>query len=357
MNKDFHYEGTFAAAMIAGFSPEDAATIAWAAQTVDECTKENITNFYPYLNNWNPVYTCETITENIKEELSSILSIEISSTLQNIRSIWIPFHFLPGNVDNHDTYQGAAPLSGERDIRDFLCMCEPNSNLVLRMIQKAVSAFQNLDPQGRKDYLVMIGILMHILADTWAHKYFTGTPNYRINEVSNLQILNPPSPLPDAFKNSSTPPSPSYYSLSYLGHGRAGHYPDYGCMTYRYQPSWKKEGDTITKNGPEDFCCAFVQMEWALRCILNGITFTFSEETSEDKDWILCVKNAVSTVATDQSKAWRQQMADFADYSCLPENYEFFGEKYKMSLFQSYAREHQAFVLGYLQTNGNILNV
>lgn len=357
MNRDFHYEGTFAAAVIAGFAPEAAATIAWAAQTVDECTKENINKFYPYLNNWAPVYTCETVTENIKEELSSILSNETSSTLQEIRSIWIPFHFLPGNVEQHITYQGSIPLPGERDIRDFLCMCEPSSNLVLEMIQKAIYIFQNHGAQEKKDYLVMIGILMHVLADTWAHKYFTGTPNYHVNEVSNVQVQNPAPPLPEEYETSTTPPGLTNYSLSYLGHGRAGHYPDYGCMTYQYQPFWKQPGNTITKDGPEDFCCAFEQMEWALRCFCTGRTFTLSEEPSETKDWLVCVKNVVSTPLADQSAVWRQEMADFVDYSSLPADYEFAEKKYDMSLFQSYARQHQAFVLGYLQTNSNILNV
>lgn len=356
MNKDFHYEGTYAAAVIAGFTPQAAATIAWAAQTVDECTKENIDKFYPVFNLWDPVYTCESVKEDIKKELSSILSDETSPTLQLIRSIWIPFHFLPGNISGHIHYNGTTPLKKSRDMRDFLCLCEPNSDLVLQMIHRAVSVFYNCNPDKKKEYLIMIGILMHVLADTWAHQYFSGTPNYFVNEVSEIQIQSP-LPLPKDFETGGTPASLSNYSLSYLGHGRAGHFPDYGCMTYQYHPYWKDQGKIITKNGPEDFSCAFQQMEWALRCFRTGNTFTIPEDQPIDKPWLEALHDVINTPEANQSNVWREQMADFVDYDYLPHDYTFGEKNYEMNLFQTYAREHRTFVMGYLQSDGNILNI
>lgn len=355
MNRDFHYEGTYAAAAIAGFAPEAAADIAWAAQTVDECTKENVEKFYPYLKWWDPVFTCESVKEDIKKEFSSILSDETSYTLQLIRSIWIPFHFLPGNIDGHIRYNGSRALESNRDMRDFLCICEPNSDLVLQMMQRSVSIFSHCSMQEKKEYLIMIGILMHVLADTWAHQYFSGTPDYFVNEVTDREILSH-SPLPEDFDNGVTPAGPTNYSLSYLGHGRAGHYPDYGCMSYQYHPYWKAPGEKITKNGPEDFSCAFQQMEWALRCFRTGNTFTVPEQHPGEKPWLTAVNDVITTPKADQSGIWRQKMADFADYDYLPQDYTFKDNKYKMTLFQTYAREHRAFVMGYIQSNGNILN-
>ncbi|MDE5780761.1 MAG: hypothetical protein K2I03_04695 [Lachnospiraceae bacterium] len=355
MNRDFHYEGTYAAAVIAGFTPESAADIAWAAQTVDECTKKNVDKFYPYLNRWAPVFTCQSVTENVGEEISSLLSYETSSALQLIRSIWIPFHFLPGNIDGHFKYNGTEPLGSERDMRDFLCMCGPNSDLVLQMIQRAVSVFSHCNELEKKKYLIMIGILMHVLADTWAHQYFSGTPNYFVNEVKDRTVLEP-SKLPEEFETETTPFGVTDYSVSYLGHGRAGHFPDYGCMSYHYHPNWKAEGQYIIKNGPEDFSCAFEQMEWALRCFRTGNRFTIPEQNPGEKPWLLAIDDVIKTTKADQSGVWRRQMADFVDYHYLPD-YKFEGENHKMTLFQTYAREHRAFVMGYLQSNGNILNV
>lgn len=356
MNKDFHYEGTYAAAVIAGFTPESAADIAWAAQTVDECTKENVDKFYPYLNQWVPVFTCESVKEDIKKELSSILSDETSSTLQLLRSIWIPFHFLPGNTDRHFHYNGIPPMENRRDMRDFVCLCEPNSELILQIIQRSVRVFSQCSEVEKRGYLIMIGIIMHVLADTWAHQYFSGTPNYFVNEVTDMKILEPVTLTKD-FETGVTPAGPTNYSLSYLGHGRAGHFPDYGCMSYQYHPYWKAPGEYILRNGPEEFSCAFQQMEWALRCFKTGNVFTIPEQHPEEKPWLTALYDVITTPKADQSDIWRVKMADFVDYDYLPQNYTFKGEHDKMALFQTYAREHRDFVMGYLQLNGNILNV
>lgn len=357
MNKDFHYEGTYAAAVLAGFAPEDASVIAWSAQAVDDCTCENLNTYYPVYNKWLPVYTCETVKKNIEEELSSVLSDETSPTLQKIRSIWIPFHFLPGNLDQNARYEGRALMKEERDIRDFLCMCEPASQLAADMINKSVRAFCSLDAAEQKLYLIKLGILMHVLADTWSHQYFTGTPNYLINEVSNLSVIKPAS-LPADFSTQTSPAGATNYSISYLGHGRAGHYPDYGCMSFDYTPVWKETSsdNLIHRVNVDDFQKAFSEMYYALYCHRHAGNFSNTAALSLNEEWTICIKNIVSAEKSSQSHEWRQQLADFADYTLLPE-YTFQNHPRHMNLFQSYAREHQSYVMGYLQRIGNVLNI
>lgn len=357
MNQDFHYEGTYAAAVLAHFSPEDAAVIAWAAQAVDDCTNENLDKHYPIYSKWQPVYTCESVKENMEEELTSILSDETSATLQKIRRIWMPFHFLPGNLDNHTIYEGQTPLETERDIRDFLCMCEPGSLLASDMINASVRTFRNLDIAEKRLYLVKLGILMHVLADTWAHQHFTGTPNYLINEVSNLSVTNP-APVPSDFSHETSPIGPTNHSVAYLGHGRAGHYPDYGCMSFQYSPKWLEasSNSVIHRTNVDDFQSAFLEMYYALYCHQYGGNFSMANALSQNPDWNICIRNILSTVTPCQSSIWKQQLADFVDYEALPE-YTFENHPKQMNLFQSYAREHQSYVMGYVQRNGNILNV
>lgn len=357
MNKDFHYEGTYGAAILAGFSPEDASVIAWSAQAVDDCTCENLDAYYPVYKKWMPIYTCETVKENVEEELSSILSDETSATLQKIRSIWIPFHFLPGNLDRHTGYKGVLLMKDERDIRDFLCMCEPASPLAADMINTSVRTYTNLDNTEKKSYLVRLGIIMHVLADTWAHQYFTGTPNYLVNEVSNLSVTEP-SPVPADFSTQTSPPGPTNHSIAYLGHGRAGHAPDYGCMHFSYTPKWKDAASdaVLHRANTDDFQKAFLEMYYALSCHLHGGNFSNAAALAINEDWMLCVKNAVSAKSPSQSREWRQQLSDFADYTLLPE-YTFENHPQHMNLFQTYAREHQTYVMSYLQRVGNILNI
>lgn len=356
MNKDFHYEGTYAAAILARFLPEDAAIIAWAAQTVDECTSENLDKYYSVYKSWEPVYTSETVLEDIQEEFSSVLSDETSSTLQSVRNIWMPFHFLPGNLDNHTKYEGKEALRTERDIRDFLCLCEPASPLVSDMINTSIRTFTNLSITERRLYLVKLGILMHVLADTWAHQHFTGSPNYLINEVNNLSVTDP-VPVPNDFSARVSPPGPTNYSLSYLGHGRAGHYPDYGCMHFQYTPKWRESShnNVIHKSNTDDFENAFLEMYYALYCHQYARTYSTASALALNEDWRICIRDIVSTVSSSQSHQWRQQLADFVDYKDLPE-YTFADHSKQMNLFQSYAREHQSYVMGYVQRNGNILN-
>ena len=49
-----------------------------------------------------------------------------------------------------------------------------------------------------------------------------------------------------------------------LGHGRAGHLPDYSFIRYRYLPAWG-DYDEIVKDNPSDYYYAFCQLIYALQ--------------------------------------------------------------------------------------------
>ena len=57
-----------------------------------------------------------------------------------------------------------------------------------------------------------------------------------------------------------------------LGHGRAGHFPDYSFARYKYLPAW---GDYMEmfKDNPSDYYQAFCQMVYALRCLRTDSVF------------------------------------------------------------------------------------
>jgi hypothetical protein len=69
-----------------------------------------------------------------------------------------------------------------------------------------------------------------------------------------------------------------------LGHGRAGHLPDYSFIRYRYLPAWG-DYDEIFKDNPSDYMKAFTQMVYALRYLRGDIdsfeTDTYDTETVE----------------------------------------------------------------------------
>lgn len=135
---------------------------------------------------------------------------------------------------------------------------------------------------------------MHVLADTWAHSYFVGTPSAVMNNVSDdfYEIITVDGKETerkvgfrhkvsggDDLENGKYTSSILQYnehSVMTLGHGRVGHLPDYSFMKYRYIPSWG-DYEQIVKDNPSDYMHAFAQMIYAMKAIRAGET-EFSKE-------------------------------------------------------------------------------
>ena len=112
-------------------------------------------------------------------------------------------------------------------------------------------------PVYTDNLLEMIGLRMHVIADTWAHSYFAGVPEWFLNEIDLAAGIEEfydeewdPIQLggdlddPLTYTYSSYPTTlPRYVSPFYLGHGKLGHIPDYGYIRYRYHPLWKNQLD------------------------------------------------------------------------------------------------------------------
>lgn len=256
MNADFHYYATYCAALIAGYSVEEAKRIAYSDNFVDVCTKTMLKNCGAPLS---------AATTQTTFELADITTDILG--LQEITRIWSSFHFLPG-----DLY---APIKyGSRNYRNkYRLICKPNSALVKETVEIA-----------KDQSLEAIGIAMHILCDTWAHQNFAGTPSLVINNTTNYLfevIGNEKFPL-NMTRNVAKGDSieqrrytNSLYqgnetSIMNLGHGRAGHLPDLSFITYEYMPAWGKY-HVIIKNNPQDFMLAFKQMVYALKYLRGDL--------------------------------------------------------------------------------------
>lgn len=84
MQIDFHHAVTYITARGAGFNHEDASTIAYAAQYVDDAVCDG------------------TIRFDNKAMYNRISSAHKTFDLENLDDdknhlVWLPFHFLPGN--------------------------------------------------------------------------------------------------------------------------------------------------------------------------------------------------------------------------------------------------------------------
>lgn len=154
MQTDMHYYGTYAMARAAGLKPEASEIIATCAQFVDDNASDLNINF----SNGARVESIATAHHTFASE---------NLDLSDQRRVWIPFHFLPGNIGNSWT---------ER------LKCRMDSPIAHKMIDHHLSLHT-------KNYaLALIGITAHVYADTFSHYGFSGISS-RGNRIDNSSIV------------------------------------------------------------------------------------------------------------------------------------------------------------------------
>lgn len=295
MNGDFHYYATYCAAMLAGYSHEEAYRICFSANFADHCTR----TFLKMVRGPSAAATTQ-LTSELAEARTDLLG------LQDITRIWASFHFLP-----RDLY--ADPGRGGRRYKNkYRLICGPNGELLKKTVDLA---------KGKG--LEAAGLAMHVLADTWAHMYFAGTPSLVINTADSIREIifseegekerevvfghNPAAKDdPNTGKYISSIFSFSENAVMGLGHGRAGHLPDYSFIRYIYMPSW---GDyrEILKDNPSDYYRAFTQMIYALKCLREEAEFrTYTYDEASAAPYEERIREIIGTRRTDASAGWKE---------------------------------------------------
>lgn len=283
MQKDFHYFATYCAAYLGGYSHEESVALCTAAQFVDLCTRT-------YLDHISGPE--EAATTQLQLELADA-RMDILGR-QDMTRIWSSFHFLP-----YDLY---AEVKGPKNYKDkYRLICKPNGALLADTVK-----------QVKGKGLAAAGIAMHILADTWAHSYFAGTPSLVINNTNShffeiipdgkggeterrVQFAHNPAQKEDLDKGSYAGClyQATEHSIMSLGHGRAGHLPDYSCVKYRYLPAWGQY-DEIIKDNPSDYMHAFCQMIYAIK-FLRGEHKEFQLNTY-DEEAVKDIRDEIDTI-------------------------------------------------------------
>ena len=296
MQLDFHYYATYCAAIIAGYTHDESLQIAYSDQFTDCCSMSLLQKLNGPLN---------AATTQLQLELMDARTDPVG--LQDITRIWASFHFLPGDLD-------AKPekYCSRRYLNKYRLICNTNSALLKDTVELA---------RGRS--MQAAGIAMHILSDTWAHRYFAGTPTLAINNVNyyfyelvpegddfrevQIKFNHDPRGIDDPEKSIYT--SSLYQgdenSIMNLGHGRAGHFPDYGFARYKYLPAWGGYKE-ILKDNPSDYYHAFCQMTFALRCLKNGEAFETGVYAFDAvRPWEEDIRSLLGKRQTDASADWK----------------------------------------------------
>ena len=316
MQLDFHYYATYCAAVIAGYTHDESLQIAYSDQFTDCCSKTLLQKLNGPLS---------AATTQLQLELMDAHTDPVG--LQDITRIWASFHFLPGDLD-------AKPekTCGRRYLHKYRLICNTNSALLKDTVELA-----------RDRSLQAVGIAMHILSDTWAHRYFAGTPTLAVNNVNyyfyelvpegddfrevQIKFNHDPRSIDDPEKGVYTN---SLYqsnenSIMNLGHGRAGHFPDYSYARYKYLPAWGGYKE-ILKDNPSDYYHAFCQMVFALRCLRTGEEFeTGVYDFDAVRPWEAEIKYLLGKRQTDASADWKALAEKLSD--CEIEDFDF--DKYQ----------------------------
>lgn len=353
MNLDFHYYGTYSAAILAGYTHKEAQEIAYYAQFVDECSESLLKERQEI--NWDPL----CVTVNSDKELNWQFVNPAKYTreeLIKIGGLWSAFHFLPGRTD---IPYNREDLRGEEHRR----ICLPNSPLVAKMVEHT----------KRDGSIPAIGMAMHVLADTWAHSYFVGMPTKYVNDIEGdvyevtdqeLKIITLRTKLgEDRLEDNVYAQMPENLlrerGICYLGHARVGHLPDYSFIKYMYKPVWKN-GEEVIKDNPTEYMNAFCQMIRAMQYIRGDVdTFNVGEYAKLGNATEIAVNKILTTRKLNTEDEWKtficdwlpmeagqaQSIEEFDKYKCVRE-YEAAEDKNNTSLnqFLTAARRHRIFV-------------
>lgn len=156
MHIDFHYYATYSMARAAGLNPSYCQIIASAAQYVDDNKEDEKSLKFMDGGRLNLIPT--------SHPLRHLYNTNILDNDQ--RTVWLPFHFLPGNEGNS--------LSEK-------IVCRKNSLIAQEMMAFCQSMVDK--PFG----LFLLGIASHVYADTFSHYGFSGVSS-RWNKVKSSSI-------------------------------------------------------------------------------------------------------------------------------------------------------------------------
>ena len=207
MQKDFHYYGVFVLSNLAGFSQDEAKTIAYSSQYVDDSTDSKQIRIGDYV--YDTVRTAHGGIRSFKWNVH--------------KKIYFPFHFLPPQ-----------PVSG----KEFSYVTQPDSPFAHLVVDEAIADHSELR-------LYRIGIALHTFADTWAHQNFSGRKHIE-NDVRTIDCYEQ-----DKWQ-ALRRPWDFFLDLlrARVGHLQALEHPDYGYENWRYK---NYKGREFFRRNPEEF--------------------------------------------------------------------------------------------------------
>ncbi|QKJ23819.1 DUF6765 family protein [Poseidonibacter lekithochrous] len=253
MQIDGHHTLTYTLSRMVGFTHEEANTVAYSAQYVDDATNAGIINFTNGAT-FSRISSAHTMTA---------YDLKYYTDAHENNLVWVPFHFLPGN----DTQPSDAVVEGSFVKK---LVCRPYSDVAVDMLDACM-----LDKD--KSYaLHRLGITIHVFADTFAHQGFAGKL-HKINEVNDLECHN----YTFGFWDKAT--ATTLNTTFPMGHGAALSCPDMPFLEWSYTDGL---GERINRDNLDIFMKACYDLYGQLGRYLSEIGRDVKDIIQEDFDKI-----------------------------------------------------------------------
>lgn len=204
MQIDFHFHCVAVLARAAGFPVDDALTVAYASQYVDDATESE----------W--IRVGDLYFEPVRTAHYGLRSYSWSTQ----KRVFIPFHFLP-----------------HQPIRDpkATFMTSPASPFCEDILDEASN-----EPDERFR-LIRTGVALHTLADSWSHQGFSGCQDEE-NDVERIEMKENGRFERLWLENVYLDAAPK------IGHAQAGHFPDQPWRTWRCRFPNRTKKKTVTRD-------------------------------------------------------------------------------------------------------------
>ncbi len=341
MDVDFHYYGTGTAAKAAGFSLEDSALLANVAQYVDWFNSDFWSWWYLVNHRGKPIKDShnDQYRYNFPQLTSQLINWEMVFDYDH--NIWCAFHFPPGNlpyiVDGNNwekTFCDNHVVRNTKLGKNYANkLCRPYSKFILDMTKDTLKKFNDLSnasgddlkllvasyvfprkrcpvEEGRKIAMFLLGVRLHIFADSWAHQDFTGEANKAINSVGTLNNVYAKDKRGNyklckwtgtlwALHNDTdcaAAPLPVTDKTS-AGHGQLGHHPDYSWDQIKYPAAWLPNDKPYhERNNPLEYDQAWMWMRFFLElCNQSKSTSDHPDPTPDEINQVISTWHELSS--------------------------------------------------------------
>lgn len=307
MDYDFHYYATKAAALLSGFEEESAEAIAEAAIFTDYC---DWANFGYEIDTQKKEYTVYT---------SQFISY-FSDSWTPDASIWSAYHFVPGNYEHERGHKSFVKRDG--NVANIETLCRPYSAIACNIIEDTKKVLDSYQLK-KEAACALIGLRMHVYADTWAHQDFSGIKDFNLSAVLSEFLYEKEKgkyvalkrTTPQGLKNPMGDLACASNAMVGLGHGAAGHLPDMDWLNFKYKPAWMnggyarnydgdfKKGGVLIRENTKEYEQAFCELVRAMHYLQTGkwLECKFSEDKflqARIKSKIAIPKSIISMIQT-----------------------------------------------------------